>query len=130
MKHINKYSKFKSYNESKYNDTQIEIIDIIQELIDDQKIRFGFNDHRQSGNFFMLRTKTADKPLYWNDISEYILRVIHYLGDKIFSVRIRKHPNYREVLSVFPSEPNYIDITVDENTKIDFGLWSIVIRWN
>lgn len=119
------------YENFKYNDTQQDIHDIIQELIDEDKIRFGFNGPSQKGNFLRIRTKQADIPLYWDDISDYVLRLIDYLGDRIASVRIRKHPNYREDrLDNINTEPGYIDITIDENTNIDFGLWSIAIKWN
>jgi len=111
--------------------TQSDIYDIIQELIDTNKIRFGFNEPHQKGNFLMIRTRKADVPLYWNDISDYVLRVIDYLGDRFAITRIRKHPNYRkDRTSNINTEPDYIDIDIDENTNIDFGLWSIAIKWN
>lgn len=129
MKYIKTYVIFES--SLVFNQTKIDIEDIIQELIDSNKIRFGFNETSQKGNFLMIRTKQADIPLYWDDISDYVLRVIDYLGDRIASVRIRKHPNYREDrLDNINTEPDYIDITIDENTNIDFGLWSIAIKWN
>jgi hypothetical protein len=119
-----------SYKESNlYDETQDNIRDIIQELIDTDKVRFGFNSHK--GNFLLIRTKQADIPLYWNDISDYVLRVIDYLGDRFASFRIRKHPNYREDrFSDINTEPDYIDVDVNEETNIEFGLWSIVIKWN
>jgi hypothetical protein len=79
----------------------------------------------------MIRTKQADVPLYWNDLSDYVLRIIDYLGDRFAITRIRKHPNYRmDRTSNINTESDYIDINIDENTNIDFGLWSIAIKWN
>jgi hypothetical protein len=120
------------YNESSsYQETKSDIEDIIQELIDTNKIRFGFNEPHQKGNFLMIRTKQADVPLYWNDLSDYVLRIIDYLGDRFAIARIRKHPDYRkDRTSNINTEPDYIDINIDENTNIDFGLWSIAIKWN
>lgn len=119
------------YENFKYNNTQQDIYDIIQELIDDGKIRFGFNEPNQKGDFLMIRTKEADIPLYWNDISDYVLRVIDYLGDRFASFRIRKHPNYREDrVGNVNTEPDYIDVDVNEETNIEFGLWSVGIKWN
>lgn len=119
-----------SYKESNlYDETQDSIRDIIQELIDSNTVRFGFNIHK--GNFLMIRTKQSDIPLYWNDISDYVLRVIDYLADRFSIVRIRKHPSYRQDrFSDISTEPDYIDVDVNEETNIEFGLWSIVIKWN
>jgi hypothetical protein len=120
------------YNESSlYQETKSDIEDIIQELIDSDKIRFAFNEPHQKGNFLMIRTKKADVPLYWDDISDYVLRVVDYLGNRLAIVRIRKHPNYRkDRTSNINTESDYIDINIDENIDIDFGLWSIAIKWD
>lgn len=114
-----------------YQETKNDIELIIQELIDTNKIRFGFNEPHQSGKFLIIRTKKADVPLYWDDISEYVLRINRYLGDRFVNARIKKHPNYREDRSSnINTEPDYLDIDIDEDIDIDFGLWSIVIKWN
>jgi hypothetical protein len=119
------------YEKSNLDVITQDIYDIIEELIDTNKIRFGFNEPHQKSKFLMIRTKRADVPLYWRDISDYVLRVIDYLGDKFAIARIRKHPNYRKDRSSnINTEPEYIDIDIDENTDIDFGLWSIAIKWN
>ena len=117
MKRIKSYAIFESNNE------QNDIRDILLELIDSNKIRFGFNDDNKKGKWVMIRTKEADKPLYWEDISDYILRIIDYLGDRYIVCRIRKHPNYREDINTDP------DLDINEDTNIDYGLWSVAIKW-
>jgi (p)ppGpp synthase/HD superfamily hydrolase len=137
LSNIGKLFRIKRFNEmfensdNLYQETKNDIHDIILELIDTNKIRFGFNEPHQLGKFLMIRTKRADVPLYWSDISEYVLRVIDYLGDRFAIARIKKHPNYRKDRSSnINTEPDYMDIDIDENTDIDFGLWSIAIKWN
>lgn len=124
MKRIKSYAIFESTNE------QNDIRDILLELIDSNKIRFGFNDDNKKGKWVMIRTKEADKPLYWEDISDYILRIIDYLGDRYIICRIRKHPNYREDRhSNINTDFDYIDLDINEDTNINYGLWSVAIKW-
>lgn len=123
-----------------------DIIDIIQELIDSGKIRYGFNDESRKGNFFMIRTSSADKPLYWDEISDYVIRIIQYLKGKNIIFKVRKHPKYREDINLNKdTEPNYIELEINiakngfdysiKNTNtneyidIDYGLWGVVILW-
>lgn len=128
-----KIASFKKF-ESLYKDLspiERDIRDILLELVDIDKIRVIFNDPYRNNKFVNIRTSSPNEPIYWDDISEYILRVIEYLGENYTNTRVRKHPNFRDDKARnIQTEPDWIDIEPSENTKIDYGIWSILIKFN
>ena len=127
MKHIKLFESFDNIEE--------DIRNIFQELVDDGIIRIVFNTetYKSEGReylFIFVRSTKSDSPLYWDDVKDYFLRIKVYLGDKFDRFRIRKHPKYREDIDKNEdTEPDYVNINIDENTNIEYGLWSVVIEY-
>lgn len=128
MKHIKLFESFDNIEE--------DIRSIFQELVDDgiiNKVVFlevnNFHEVSNKINFF-IRTSNPTVPIYWKDIKDYVIRVKDYLGYKFDACIIRKHPKYREDIDKNEdTEPEYVNINIDEETNIEYGLWSVTIRY-
>ena len=134
MKNLKTFKIFESginFRE-KLSNIEEDIKDILLELIDSGEVRVGFNDPYRNNKFVMLRTSQADKAIYWEDLSEYVNRIVDYLGDNFTQIKIRKHPNYREDKNRnINTEPDWIEINLDEdNSDINYGLWSVIIKFD
>lgn len=114
MKRIKPYAIFESESI-----IRADIKYIIQELIDSNKVLIGYSDT----NNFVIKTKYADKGLKWDDISEYVLRVVEYLGDRFVIAKVRRLPKYKEM------GPHLYEIHINEDTYIDFAIFKITITW-
>ena len=76
MKHLISYNGINLYDED-------NIIDIIQELIDTNRVRFGLYS-----KYLTIRTSEADIPLYWYEITDHVLRLIHFVQKTAWLLRV------------------------------------------
>lgn len=134
MKNLKSFKIFESginFRE-KLSNIEEDIKDILLELIDSGKVRVGFNDPYRNNKYVMIRTSQSDKAIYWDDVQEYVDRIVDYLGDNFVQLKVRKHPNYREDRNKnINTEPDWIEVnTDDDNSDIDYGLWSVIIKFD
>lgn len=123
--------KEKISNSRKYFIIEEDIKDILLELIDTGKVTVGFNSYINNISV-MIRTSQANKAIYWEDLSEYVNRIVDYLGDNFLQIKTRKHPKYRgDKNRNINTESDWIEINPNEdNSNIDYGLWFVIIKFN
>jgi len=134
MKNLKTFKIFESginFRE-KLSNIEEDIKDILLELIDSGEVRVVFNDPYRNNKYVMLRTSQSDKSIYWDDVQEYVDRIVDYLGDNFTQIKIRKHPNYIEDKNRnINTEPDWIEVNLDEdNSDINYGLWSVIIKFD